>query len=142
MAKDTGVEKYLALEDVATLFPELDEVEGVVEAGKDEVDGVQRRGKGYVYLIVEENMKLFKVGLTNKPYRRIGELERETNFKLIFWKIEKVFNMQEAENAILSAMGKVYQHADHLGREWYWVSGPPNEIYSIFLEIANSYRLL
>ena len=140
MAKDTGVENYLALEDVATLFPALDEVEGVVEAGKDEVDGGQRRGEGYVYLIVAANMKVFKVGLTNDPDRRIGELKREKNLELDFLAIKLVSNMQEAENDILSAMGEVYEHADHLGREWYLVKGPLNKIKRIFFKIANRYR--
>ena len=126
--------KYLTEEDLAK-FPPLDQDEG-----EEQVDGVPRHDRGYVYLIYEEGTNLFKVGLTSNLNRRLGELRCQYSPNLSYCQYVKVSDKQDAENAILDVMKRNYERADR-GTEWFKISGNWESVVDLFLRTANKWRL-
>jgi len=86
----------------------------------------------YIYVFSSENKRLWKIGFSNDPDRRLKELQTGCPFKIEeYTRIECDDNYREVEKAIHEKLSPYKQRG---GKEWYKVA--KSWINTILFEVA------
>lgn len=106
------------------------------EGGGDETDGASHDGPGFIYIIWEEGTTYFKCGRSNKPSKRLGDLQTGNPRRLTI-SPKPVTVMSSAENDLLKVMDKDFASGFGGGKEWF--RGNKDKAQTIINEVAKKY---